>query len=308
VSLASQLSAAACELADASRADTFQPVRERLASLGVDDRMLGEILQRVSHGPGDQREVLQLRARVQGTDQGGPPASFERYALLRTALAALERVPALLVPDRVKELLLDEFLWLTRPRERELGWLVAGEYVFSALCKLATLRRFPAGQFHWEMAGLARSVLWRVPTRHLPRLLRGVLALGGFRPTFAPHLAWRRPQIVLSEREHSRSLLLMAQTLELQPRIRGFVAEAWFYSPDIIRVSPHLAWAPRLFEEWGGMVIVTGPAGKESGIFERGRTRERLARQGLLQPTMGLALWPRSAMLRWARLNSAEAG
>jgi hypothetical protein len=292
-------SAVSAELAAAAAAAVFAPVRDGLAALGVDDDIITGILARVSHGPGEQDEVLRLRERALGRGAETPIGLFERYVLLRGAVRTIDRIPALPVPAGVQQLLLDEFLWMTRPQERELPWFTAGEYVFSALSKLVTLRRFPAGQLHWEVAGLARSALWRVRTRDLPRFLRGVLALGGVRPAFVPHLAWRRRHIVLSEREHKRSLCFIAQALELQPHIRGFVAEAWFYSPDTAVASPHLAWAPRLFEDGDGVVVVTGRAGVESGVFES-RARRRLAEQGGFRPTLGLVIWPRAAMLRWA--------
>lgn len=286
-------------LSQAAAAAEFQGIRDRLAELRVTDESLREIVGRVSHGPRDQDEVLALRARVV-TGDDADSGRFEQYALLRAALAAVDGVPALPVPAAVHQLLYDEFTWLTRPQPAERRWLVAGSYEFSALCKLVTLRRFPAGQMHWEVAGLARSSLWRVRFRDFLRLIRGIVRLGGFGPTINPHLAWRRRQIVLSEREHYRSLALMAQALELQPSLRGFVAEAWFYSPDSVAASPHLAWAPKLFHDWDGVLVVTGAAGKESGVFERGQTRERMAREGRFRPTLGLAIWPRAAMLRWA--------
>jgi hypothetical protein len=153
---------------------------------------------------------------------------------------------------------------------------------------------------------LPRSTLWRTRWKDLPRLIRGIVRLGGFQPAVVPHLAWRRRQIVLSEREHHRSLRLIAKALDLQPHVRGFVAEAWFYSPDTALASPHLAWASRLFEDSDGTVVVTGSAGRESGVFERGQTRQRLAEQGLFRPTLGLVIWPRDAVLRWAAANEGR--
>lgn len=301
-------SAVARELRRASEADAFGAIRHRLASFGVDDRALTSMLARVTDAPRGQDEVVRLRARVQAEEPGVPLGAVERYALMRVALGALAGIPRLPVPEDVKQLLLDEFLWLTRPSERESGWLVAPNYVFSALCKLVTFRRFPAGQLHWEVSGLQRSASWRVRWRDLPRLARGIMSLGGFRPAFTPHLAWRRRQIVLSEREHRRSLFLMAKALELQPDIRGFVGEAWFYSPDTPRVSPHLAWATRLFEQSGGTVVVSGRAPENSGVFEGSRARRQKANAGEFQPTIGLVIWPRSAMQRWAADDASDHG
>jgi hypothetical protein len=161
---------------------------------------------------------------------------------------------------------------------------------------------------HFEVSGLQRSVLLRVRWPDWPRMMRGVRALGGFRPALVPHLAFRKRQIVLSEREHYRSLFQMVQTLELQPRLLGFVAEAWFYSPDTPSVSPHLAWTQRLFETWGGTVVRSGNADEASGVFEQSRARRESAEKGKFQPTLGLVIWPRAAMQRWAAHYRAENG
>jgi hypothetical protein len=285
-------------LSQAAAGAEFEGIRRRLTELSLSDEAIASVVGRVSHGPRDQDEFIALRDRVMPA--GDTSGQFEQYALLRTALPRIELIAALPVPGGVKSFLEDELHWLSQPQTRERRWLVAGTYEFSALCKLVTFRRFPAGQMHWEVGGLARSALWRVGWRELPRLLRGIIRLGGFAPALSPHLAWRRRQIVLSEREHYRSLALMAQVLELQPALRGFVAEAWFYSPDTVAASPHLAWAPQLFRDWDGVLLVTGAAGKESGVFESGKGRQELAASGAFRPTLGLAIWPRSAMLRWA--------
>ena len=298
--------AVARELASAADADLFRPTRARLSELGVGDRALEAMARGVSDAPGRQDEVLRLRARVQGLDSGIGAGIVERYLLLRAALASVEGVAGLRIPEQAKQLLLDEFLWLTRPMDRELGWFVAPDYVFASLCKLVTLRRFPAGQMHWELGGLPRSKLWKVPLRAVPRLVRGIVELGGFSPTLAPHLAWRRKQIVLGETEHYRSLFLMTRAMELQPEIIGMVAEAWFYSPDLAPVNPHLAWAARLFQTWGGTVIVSGPAEESSGVYVGSRARRQLADEGSFKPTVGLVLWPRAAMQRWASQFSAD--
>jgi hypothetical protein len=294
------------ELAEAVASERFSPLRARLATLGVEDVQLRDLLTRVSHGPSGQDELCRARDRVEAGEPADRVSLFAWYALLRVAMFALDDLPALRVDDGVKEHILEEFSWLAHPKERESSWLVPGTYVYSALCKLVTLRRFPAGQLHWEVDGLPRSSLWRVRPRDFPRLLRAIGRLGGFRPLLVPHLAWRRRQIVLSEREHYRSLRLMAATLELQPTLLGFTAEAWFYSPDTARVSPHLAWAPRLFDRWGGTVVVVGRAGTDSGVYEGSRTRRELAKTGEFQPTLGLVIWPRAAMRKWAEQVEIE--
>lgn len=294
-------------LSIASEAPPFESIRFRLADAGVEDATLRNMLQRVTHIPATLHELFALRERVVETAPAGDSTGlFEQYVLIRAALSSLDHIPGLPVPEAVKEMLVDEYRWMAHPPEAQRGWLRAGTYEFSALCKLATLRRFPAGQLHWEIDGMPRSMLWRVRRRDLPRLLKGLVLLGGFRPTFVPHLAWRREDDRLLEEEHRRSFRLMAEALRLQPRVRGVFAEAWYYSPDTARVSPHLAWASRLFDEGGGVTVVSGVADESSGVFARSRTRQRLAEEGRYHPTLGLGIWPRTRLIRWASAQSAR--
>ncbi|MGH9349370.1 MAG: hypothetical protein ACRD26_19140, partial [Vicinamibacterales bacterium] len=173
---------------------------------------------------------------------------------------------------------------------------------FAAMCKVATLRRFPAGQLHWELSGLPRSWLLRVDPRALPRVWFYVAAkLRGCAPAFFIHLnANRRDRFALLERESNRSYFRMAQSLALQPHVKGLVASSWLHSPDTMRVSPHLTSLNRVFLEHGALVTTMGPAAPDCGVFDRSPERRRLYENGAFRPTTGLVIWPRDAMLRWA--------
>jgi hypothetical protein len=172
---------------------------------------------------------------------------------------------------------------------------------FVGMCKLATLRRFPGGQFHWEISGVRRSDVLAVRPRHLPSVLAFVaFRMRGLGPVFFSHLNWRRPNRALLETEALRSYYLMARAIEHQPQIKGFAACSWFRSPATHRVSPRLAWLSRVFVENGGLVVEAGPDDPHGGALYRSQTRKRLYESGEFKPTKGLVLWPRDAMIAWA--------
>jgi hypothetical protein len=252
----------------------------------------------VSESPKSQEPVRELIAAIAGTETAGPGV-IEQLVLTSSALVALEALPSLPVGDRVKALICDEFRSLACRALRERD-LLAGPR-FASLCRLATLRRFPAGQFHWEVSGIPRRYLLRVAPRSLPQTLTFVAArMRGLAPVFYSHLNPGRPDRSLSERESNRSYFQMAKALELQPAVKGFAACAWFRSPDTAAVSPHLAWVNRVFLENGGFVVRAGRADTEGGVFHRSVARRRLYEMGAFTPTNGLALWPRRAMIAWA--------
>lgn len=283
----------------AASGNEFSAIRAELRRLDVDDAALRGLVAAVDERPESQARLLRLRSEILGPDADPRPFLLERYALL---VAAVDRVAALAtlhVPEDVVQLFLQEFEWLAGARGSELQRFEGGQHTFTAICKLVSLRRFPAGQVHWEVSGLPRSTFLRVKGLDRARLVGAVLRLGGFAPVVVPHMPWRR-QLVLLERQQHLSLYRIAETMRRQTEIRGLIAEAWFHAPDTYKVSPHLAWVNRVFLEWGGVVVNSGPAGADSGVYERSEVRRRLAEEGKFEPSLGLVVWPRRAMLEWA--------
>jgi hypothetical protein len=246
--------------------------------------------------------VRDLSARVASYGAAIDSASVERGLILTTAIESLALLPAVPVCDAVKALFCEEVGSWTSLDEEGADEFHIGTGRFEAACKTASLRRFPAGQFDWEVGGLPFSYLLRVTPRSLPRALYVAAArLKGRRPVFFAHLGYRRRGESLSEVEANKSYYRMARSLERQPSVKGFVASSWLRSPDTGKVSPHLAWLNRVFLENGGFVAVMGPADPGSGVLLRSETRRRLYERGEFKPTIGLVMWPRQAMIRWAR-------
>ena len=231
-------------------------------------------------------------------------ASLARQVLAGPRADTLDRLPTAPLPASVVARLCDEFAFMTTAAARDARYFAPGSHRFVRACKLVTLRRFPAGQFEWERSGVSRRDLLRVEPRSMARALATVaFRMGGLRPVFFSHLNPRRPNRSLSELEANRSYYLMALAMELQPEVRGFAACSWFRSPSTQAVSPRLAWISRVFLENGGVVVDSGRADPESGVFHRSETRRRLSREGRFTPRLGLVLWPRRAMLAWARAH-----
>ena len=250
-------------------------------------------------GSGMQAPLQQIRDTLAAESTGYVPGAFERCLLLRHALRALPRVGTLPVSDDVKRLFCDEFRYIAAPPARAKFDVARGS--FAALCEIATLRRFPAGQFHWTVSGLPRSWVLKVTGRERLQLLYWIARrLRGFGPVFFPHLNANRKNRWLTELESNRSYYRMAESLRHQPAIRGMVASSWLRSPDTLKVSPPLAWMNRTVLDNGGLVVTMGPADPDCGVLARSPERQRLYEAGTFKPTTGLVVWPRAAMLDWA--------
>jgi RNase P subunit RPR2 len=224
---------------------------------------------------------------------------FERVVILRQAARAMDRIETLPVSDDVKRLFCEEFQNVATPPRRAKFDLRRSSFV--ALCELATIRRFPAGQFHWTTAGLRRSWLLKARGRDRLRLVYWVATrLRGFKPAFVPHLNPNRRNRWLTENLANKSYYCMARSLEHQPEVKGLIAASWLRSRDTFKVSPELEWMNRTIVENGGMAVVVGPADPNCGVLTRSAARQRAYDSGVFKPTIGLVVWPRDAMLAWA--------
>lgn len=252
--------------------------------------------------PSHWARLATLKAELGRTGALVSDVALERWLLLRMAGASLERVAALPVSPDVQRLFLEEFTLYAAPDKRRSPLLALGTPTFRAACEVASLARFPAGQLHWDVSGLERRALLRVPTAQLPRVLTFVAArMRGFGPAYFSHVnGLRRNPFVWVETESNKSYYRMARSLERQPEMLGLVTRAWFHDPDLEATSPHLAWTNRVFTENGGIVVANGKAESDAGFLANNTDRQAAYERGEYRPKYGLVLWPRAAMIAWA--------
>lgn len=285
---------------DALHTSAMQSTARALAEEGVTPASALEFVERVTEDPATRTRVhawkKALAARGASTNQ----TQVERLLLIRSALASLSALPDLPIDEDVKRLMCEEFCFFASEQVDTEQFAVGGQR-FVGMCKTASLRRFRAGLFDWEVSGVSRSYIAQVSPRHLAQTLAFVVRrMRGLGPVFFSHLNPRRATPSLREDDANRSYYRMARSLELQPSIRGFAACSWFRSPGTHRVSPHLAWLSQVFRDNGGLVVESGLAEADCGVLSRSETRRRLYESGKFTPTRGLVLWPRDAMIAWA--------
>jgi hypothetical protein len=230
-------------------------------------------------------------------------AASVRRDLLRAAIASLARLASLPIAPIIMRRACEVFQgFCDQPRDpRDPRFRPDLDFHGCALAGCATLTRFPAGQLDWEVSGLPRSYLLRLPFWDVPRVAWAVLRqLRGLRPCFTAHMGVRRYPLLFVEAENHRAYHRMAQSMALQPEVRGLLMAAWFHSPETIRVSPHLAWTNRTPLAHGAILTDLGPASPDDGFLTGSPDRQRLFEAGAYRPTVGLIIWPRQALLAWA--------
>ena len=276
-------------------------VAAALAEARVDDEEVYGLLSNVTESPASVEPLRALRAALRLPEGPGAAGAFERTILLRAMRMSAARLVTYPVDPSVRRLYDEEVRVVETPTPSVMTRFDLSKNIFVALAKIATLRRFPAGQMTWEVSGIPRSWLPKVPLAGLPRVAQYLFKLGGLGPVFVPHLnATRKDRAALLERETNRSWYRMAQSMKRQPAVRGLVTSSWLHSPDTMRVSPHMTGFSRALLDHGALLIRHHLADLDCGVFYRSPERKKLYDEGQFVPTHGLVIWPRKEMLAWA--------
>jgi hypothetical protein len=280
----------------------FSDIGERLRRVLVNGRSSADVLRSfISLGAGSSRSLA--IASVLGPELtlalDSAAAPVQRYLLMQTAARSVQQVAQLTVYPAVKRLICDEFQFFCCPAAGDLSFFRLDSYSFWSFCKIALLKRFPAGQYHWELSGFPRSSLFKLRPESIPRVAYFVAAkMKGFAPCIDSHMAPR--SIVIIEKESDKAWYRMARSVEADSKIRGLVASSWLHSPDTFKVSPHLSFINKPFVESGAIITTMGEADKNSGFLTGSAYRRKLYESGEFRPTQGVVLWSREQMIRWA--------
>lgn len=228
--------------------------------------------------------------------------ALERALLARAGLSLLDEISDLPVEDSVRHLVCKEIAFMATPSEETLPHFEVTGDRFMTMSKIVRARRFPAGQHQWEISGFPRRWLAKLS----PLLLIKTTAFlfgkaGGLYPYIESHLApVFRGVPMLLEREFWMAFYRMARSLERQPEIKALMASSWLHSPETHRVSPHLEFMNRPFEQAGGLIIEIGRSRPDDGFLKGDQKRAELYCAGQYRPTCGVALCSREQALAWA--------
>ncbi len=286
------------------QAEGYGAALSLLNRLGLDRRARLECVSSIWHRrtyPAEHQNVL-----AQARNEIGHPELHlvDRAMVLETCAETVNRIADLPLDPAVKRLICQEFTFYSSTKPDWSAHFDPEGLSFRAYCGHALLLRLPAGQFSWNQAGLQRSALFEMPIALKPALLRRLMRMGGLAPCFEPHMAvLRKPFAALIERECLRSYHRMARTMELQPQIKGLMAASWLFDEHTVRLTPHIAFLRKLFEENGGFVGPLRYCDQNAGFLQGSETRRKAYEDGSYRPKETLVLWPRAAMIDWAKAH-----
>ena len=122
----------------------------------------------------------------------------------------------------------------------------------------------------------------------------------GYAPWFRIHTE-SRYLAEFDEQGWDNCYLRIAQLLEQRKDIRGMVGTGWFYDPQLLEISPHLAYLQQRPLERGAFSLRhrAGRYDIENAIM-KSQTRRRLYQEGKYIPIVYSIVWPRKDLLSWA--------
>lgn len=93
----------------------------------------------------------------------------------------------------------------------------------------------------------------------------------------------------------------IAELLKLNPSVEGIVGSSWFFDPQLVSISPRLAYLQEIPLKNGAVAIRNGPGAiHTSRATATSRSRRELYETGKYLPVCYTVAWPRQAVIRWA--------
>ncbi len=151
---------------------------------------------------------------------------------------------------------------------------------------------------YYKFLSIVRSLFRPGNVKAIVRFFR----VGGTGPWFRIHVESRYLDY-FNEPGWDACYLRIADLLEKNPSIRGMIGTSWFYDPQLLSISPRLAYLQKRPLERGAFMIrnrTTASAIQLSTL--KSKTRRSLYQEGRYVPVEYSLLWPRKALISYGKL------
>lgn len=153
--------------------------------------------------------------------------------------------------------------------------------------------------------GFRRTVALAV-RRRSPTAVAALLRGDGLEPWFAFHTESRYLE-EFDEAGWDRAYLRLAALLIEHPEVHGLRAAGWLYDPQLTVVSPRHAYLYQRPLERGALLLREKAQQHDiDNALAKSERRRRMYEAGEYVPQPHILLWPRRAVLAWARAHRAS--
>ncbi len=233
-----------------------------------------------------------------------PRQAYNKYVLLKCIADFSLSHSRYRLPDSVTFLYERELSRILRQADSVRGaYFAIGNDSFLKDLAIVTHRLIPVGaEFAEGEGGIPRGVALAGGAGQCLRFLRFLLfRSGGRRPFFALHMH----RLVLDDFDAEGWKVTyhrLAELLELNPDLKGWLSSSWFLDPALETISPHLAHLREVPLEGGAELffVSKNPKG-DSGALARSPTRQRLFAAGKYVPAIYMRVWLRRDAIAWSR-------
>ncbi|MBX9605145.1 MAG: hypothetical protein K2Y51_02920 [Gammaproteobacteria bacterium] len=176
---------------------------------------------------------------------------------------------------------------------------IGGDLLYKDLA-LCAQKMYPAGAQVVEPASaFHRALLYRGGPRQFFACALFLLRTGGNFPWYQIHTHLLEREEFTPERWDD-CYARIAGMLVRHPHVRGMWGGSWFYDPALETVSPRLAYLRTRPEQNGARVFYSNPD-PHGGALATSETRRAMYERGEYLPKAYALLWPRAALIDWAR-------
>ena len=255
-------------------------------------------------------EIVRANAELRATG-ASVLHDYNRYVLLSFIATFSLNDSRYRLPPSIARLYERELRRILRQIETlEDGFFDIANDAFVKDLAVLTHRLIPVGaEFAEGGAGIPRRVLLAGGLGQFLRALRFVLfRCGGLKPFFALHA--HTPALDdFNPAGWLATYRRLAELLQLNPRMKGWLSASWFLDPALEDVSPHLAYLRRVPVGGGAaLLFVCRHRDGSSGALSKSPARRRLFAEGRYIPATYMRIWPRKALIDWSRRQGTAQG
>jgi len=249
------------------------------------------------------RRLAPLGPEIEASHGAGARTAFARALVAHLALRLADRLPSMGLPDSVLELYPGAFERLVAQLgTADLASYWSGDDHFLKDIRITGGYSVPCGAQDVDLySSISRlSGLKSMVTQRDLRNGWAVVRRGG-PPWFEIHTDPRHTED-FNEEGWERCYRRIADLLVRWPKVKGMVGTSWFYDPQLVAISPRLAYLQTTPLANGALVVRHGPGAIHTErATATSPTRRALVEQGSYVPICCSLLWPRDELLGWAR-------